>query len=92
MENNIFKTLTEDAINERLDNVLLHDKRYRKAQKKIDSLREELDKLELPKEQRLIINRLIASYVESGCCYGVVTYQQGLKDCALLLREMELIK
>ena len=92
MERNIFEILTENAINERLDNILLHDEGYRKVQKKIDRLIEEFDKLELPKEQRLIINRLIAFYTESGCCYGRITYQQGIKDCVFLLRKMRLIR
>ena len=89
---NIFEVLIENAVNERLDNILIQDNEYQEVQNKIRNLTEQLDKLELPKEQRLIIGRLIASHTDSGCCYGKITYQQGFRDCALLLKEMDLIK
>ena len=92
MEKNIFKILTENAINERLDDTILHDGAYRKVQKKIDHLMERFEKLNLTKRQRLIIDRLISAHIECGSCYGRVTYQQGIKDCAFLLKEMGLIK
>lgn len=92
MEKNIFEILTENAINERLDDTILRDSAYRKVQKKIDHLMEQFEKLDISKEQRLIIDRLITAHIECGSCYGRVTYQQGLRDCALLLKEMGLIK
>ena len=92
MEKNIFEILTENAINERLDDTILHDYAYRKVQKKIDRLMERFEKLNLTKEQKLIIDRLISAHIECGNCYGKVTYQQGIKDCVLLLMEMGLIK
>lgn len=92
MEKNIFEILTEYTVDERLDNILLQDDEYQKVQEKINNLRKQLDKLKLPKEQWLIVDRLISAHTESGCCYGRVAYQQGFRDCALLLREMGLIK
>ena len=92
MEKNIFEILTENAINERLDDTILHDDAYQKIKKKIDHLMEQFDKLNLTKEHRLIIDRLISAHIECGSCYGRVTYQQGVRDCALLLMEMGLIK
>lgn len=92
MDKNIFGVLTENAVNERLDDILLQDKEYQRIQNKISNLSEQLDQLDIPKEQLLIIDKLISSHTESGCYYGRITYQQGFKDCALLLREMELIK
>lgn len=92
MNKNIFEILTENVVNERMDKILLRDKEYQKVQKKINRFTEEFDKLGLPKEQRLIVDRLISSYTESGCCYRRIAYKQGIKDCTLLLRKMELIK
>ena len=48
--------------------------------------------LKLPKEQWLIIDRLVSAHTDCGWYYGRRTYQPGLKDCALLLREMQLIR
>lgn len=92
MDKNIFDVLTENAINERLDNILLQDIEYQKVQKKIDNLMAQFEDMELSKEQRLIVDRLISSHIEIGCCYGKITYQQGFKDCSFLLRELEMIK
>lgn len=63
MEKDIFEILTEYAINKRLDAVLLKDQEYQEAQKEISSLTEEFKQLELPKEQRLIVDRLMSSYM-----------------------------
>ena len=92
MDKNIFEILTEDAINERLDDTLLRDKKYRKISNKINNYAEQLNKLGLSKEQLLIIDKLISTHIESGYCYGRVTYQQGIRDCALLLSKMNLLK
>ena len=92
MDKNILDILTENAINERLDTILLQDIEYQKMQKKIDNLMAQFENLELSKEQKLIVDRFISSHIEIGCCYGKITYQQGFKDCAFLLREMKLIQ
>lgn len=92
MDKNIFDILTDNAINERLDDILIQDKEYQKIQEEIDDLIDQLNMLKLPKEQWLIIDRLVSAHTDCGCYYGRITYQQGLKDCALLLREMQLIR
>lgn len=92
MDGSIFEILTENALNERMDNILLHNEEYQKVQNEISQYGEKFQDLNLTKEQSLIVDRLIASYTKSGCCYGRIAYQQGIRDCALLLREMELIK
>lgn len=92
MDKNIYEILIENATNEYMDSVLLHDDEYKKIQDKISELVEQIDKFELSKEQRLIMDRLTSTYTASGCCYGRIAYQQGIRDCALLLRKMGLIK
>ena len=92
MDKNIYEILIENATNEYMDSVLLHDDEYKKIQDKISELTEQIDKFDLSKEQRLIMDRLISAHTASGCCYGRIAYQQGIRDCALLLRKMELIK
>ena len=92
MDKNIFEILTDNALNERLDSILLKDNEYQKVQAEIRNSTSKFDELDLPKEQRQIVDRLLSSHTKSGCYYGRIAYQQGIKDCALLLREMELIK
>lgn len=91
MDKNIFEVLIDNAVNERLDNILLQDSEYQQVQSKISNLAEQLNQLELPKEQKLIVDQLISLHTECGCCYGKMAYQQGFRGCALLLKEMQLI-
>lgn len=91
MDKNVFEILMDNAVNDRLDNILLQDSEYQQVQNKISNLAEQLKKLELPKEQKLMVDQLISLHTESGCCYGKIAYRQGFRDCALLLKEMQLI-
>lgn len=92
MKKNIFDIMTEYAINEGMDNVLLQNEEYIKIQNKIEEQRVQFDKLKLSKEQCLIVDRLLSTYMESGAVYGKMAYRQGFQDCAALLLEMKLIK
>ncbi len=91
MEKDIFDILTEYALNERLDSIIIHDDEYKKAQDRIEESINEFNKLNLPEEQRLIVDKLVSSYTASGCCYSKAAYQQGVKDCASLLKKLSLL-
>lgn len=92
MKKNIFDIITEYAINEGLDNVLLQNAEYIKNQNKIEEQREQFDKLNLSKEEYLIVDRLLSAYTESGAIYGKMAYRQGIQDCVELMTEMRLLK
>lgn len=92
MKKSIFEVITDYAVNEGLSSVIKQDDEYRKIQNKISDTTSEFDALCLPKDQRLVVDRLLTSYNESGACYGRMTYQRGFRDCAALLVEIGLIK
>ncbi len=92
MDKDIFDVITGYGVNEAVNNTLFHNEEYKWIQAEIDSLTDGFDKMNLPKEQRLLIDRLLSSYNESGALYGKIAYQQGIRDCALLLMEMGMIK
>ncbi len=92
MEKSIFEMITDYAVNEGLSRVLQQSDEYGRIQKKMNDATSEFEALCLPKEQRLIIDRLLTSYNESGAYYGKMTYQQGFRDCVLLLVEIGLIR
>lgn len=92
MEKNIFDIIAEYAINEGLDNVLLENAEYIEIQNKIEEHRKQFDKLNLTKEQCLIVDRLLSIYMESGAVYGKMAYRQGFRDCTVLLFEMGLLR
>ena len=92
MDKNIFEILTDNALNERLDSILLKDDEYQKVQDEIRNSASKFDELDLSKEQRLIVDRFISSHIKSGCCYGRIAYKCGMRDCVSLLLNMGLIK
>lgn len=92
MEKSVFEVITTYGINDGVNSSLLDGDEYKRIQAKIDSLTEDFDKLDLPEEQRVIVDRLISAYIENGAYYGKMTYQQGMRDCASLLLEIGLIK
>lgn len=91
-EKSIFDVMVGYATNEGLDSHLLQNAEYIKVQDKIIAQIKQFDELNLTKEQRLIADRLTSAYTESGVVYGKMAYKQGFQDCALLLREMNLLK
>ena len=92
MGKSIFDVITGYAVNEGLSHVLQQDEEYKQIMQNIDDLTEKMDTLGLPKEQRLLMDRLISAYNENGAYYGRMTYRQGFRDCAALLVEIGLIK
>ena len=92
MEKSIFEVIADYAVNEGLGSVIKQDDEYRKIQNKISDTTSEFDALYLPKEQRLVVDRLLTSYNESGAHYGKITYQQGFRDCVSLLLEIGMIR
>ena len=91
-EENIFEATTDYAINERMSKMLLGNRQYQKLQKRIDKQFALFDRLNLDREQWLVIDRLLSLYAENGALYGRITYQQGYRDCVAMLRAMDLIK
>lgn len=92
MGKSIFDVITGYAVNEGLSHVLQQDEEYKQIMQNIDDLTEKMDTLGLPKEQRLLMDRLISAYNENGAYYGRMTYRQGFRDCAALLVEIGLVK
>lgn len=91
-EKNIFEVVTDYSVNERINEILLEDEQYQDIQRQIDNQIGLFDGLNLDKEQKLIVDRLVSLHTESGALYGRMTYQQGCRDCVALLQAMNLIK
>lgn len=92
MKKSILGIITEYSVNEGMDNILLQDEEYMKIQKEINKQTDQFDKLDLTKEQRLIVDNLISAYNGSGAYDGVMNYKKGFRDCVKLLQEMNFLK
>lgn len=71
-----------------IDAVLRKDRMYRGAVRHQDAAFDELKKLGLDKEQRLIIDRAISADNECGAVYGALAYRLGMKDGIRLMAEI----
>lgn len=89
-EISILGIITEHAVNKRLDAILFRDWKFLSLQKKIDKQIEVFDKLDLSKEERLAVDRLLCTHTESGAYYSAAAYRLGFKDCASFLCEIGL--
>lgn len=85
---NIIGILSEHLMNERLDNILLDDPEYISLLENIDRATECFECLKLPMGQRMIVDNLISAYMAYGAYYARMAYQQGMKDCVGILREI----
>ena len=92
MNESIFEVITDYAVNEGLNSGMQQNDEYKRIHEEMDDLTSKYNALGLPKEQRLIVDRLLTSYNDSGAYYGKMTYQQGFRDCASLLVEIGMIK
>ena len=88
MEESFLDVITDSALNERFDKIILQDEKYIQLQEKIESLSGEYDALTLSDEQKLIINKLVDAYMEIGTYFAYATYRQGFRDCGNLFKEI----
>lgn len=92
MSKSILDLITEHAVNERLDAILLCDQYFSYLQEKIEKQMEVFDSLGLSKEVRQAVDRLVSAYTESAAYHSAAAYRLGLKDCAAMLRGIGLVK
>ena len=88
MEESFLDVITDSALNERFDRIILQDEKYVQLQEKIEELSGECDALTLTDGQKLAINKLVAAHTEIGTCFAYAAYRQGFKDCANLFKEV----
>lgn len=84
----LLELLFEVRMDGALERSLLTNKYYSHSNKKISKQHEKLGKLKLDKKQRLAVDRLLSAYNLSASAYGRAAYQQGFKDCQILMQEL----
>ncbi len=93
MEENrgILKVLTDVMMNERLDEILQYMEEYIVRQNEIDEATAEYNSLDLLPEEKKVVDKLVSAYNADGAFYATMAYQQGMKDCAVLLKEIGVV-
>lgn len=88
---NIFDTLIEYGTNEKLDATLYQNEEFHSIENKIADIRKKYSELNLAENDKKIIDKMLDLYAESQAFHVSVAYAQGMKDCAEILKKIELI-
>lgn len=84
----ILEILSENLMNERLDAILSDRVDNITAQDNIKKASEAIEFMKLPIAQSMAIDTLISAYNAYWAYYARMAYQQGMKDCVALMREI----
>lgn len=92
MDKDVFDSLVEQFINEKLDDIMMQDTEYIKLQEEIWKEWEMFDKLNLSEIQRSVIENLISLHIKVIELYSKKAYGQGFGDCISVLQEIGMIR
>ena len=86
----LLKIIVESS-NKRLDTMIFQDVKYLNIEQKVSRKLKRLEKGKLSKKQKRAVDELLTANNEENarCCH--LLYEQGLKDCASLFKELGII-
>ena len=88
---NIYKGLIENLADERMDNIVAKNKRFRMAEKNLKEALGKYDKLSLPEADAKVVDNAINAISEQSRVYGELAYTLGMKDAVKLLKKIGVI-
>lgn len=91
MDKDIREILAGYMTKERFDRIATEEKKFLQKDELVQSLTKQLQKSEMTEEQRLAVDRLLTANKESNSIYSQLSYIQGVKDCANMLKRLNLI-
>ena len=87
----VYKDLIKSLVNERLDKIVVRNKKFRKADKRYKEAIERCNDLQLSKEDALVVDRTINAFAAQSAVYVELSYIQGIKDTVWLLKKIGVI-
>ena len=86
MEESFLDVVTDNALNERFDKIILQNEKYNQLQEKIEGLSGEYDSLALQDEQKLVINSLSLRIRKSEHALRMLHTVKGLRTALICLK------
>lgn len=86
----LLNVLVESGI-KKLDLVLQEDEEFINLQNETEEATKNYDALDLDRNAKLIIDRMVSAYNSEGAYYGEVAYRLGILDCVELLKELNIL-
>ena len=90
-EENLLDILAEEGIHTALRDVLDANELYKSAEKEVDEILSELQKVGLSREQNKVVDKALSATNASGATYGATAYRLGLHDGIKLMSEVRQI-
>ena len=87
----VYDSLIKDLLNERMDKIVVRNKKFRKADQRYKEAIKRCDKLSLSKPDALVVDRTINAFAAQSAVYAELAYLQGIKDAVWLLKKIEVI-
>ena len=87
----VYKDLIKDLLNERMDKIVVRNKKFRKADKRYKEALKQCNDLPLSKEDALVVDRAISAFAVQSAVYAELAYIQGIKDTVWLLKKIGVI-
>lgn len=87
----VYKFLVKNLVNERMDKIVVRNKRFRQADRRYKEALKRCDDLPLSKEDAKVVDRAISAFAVQSAVYAEVAYIQGMKDVVKLLKEIGVI-
>ena len=87
----LFEVLCEYASNTHFDEIICKDKEYSELLDEIIELQNTYQALELPEQQRYVVDDYVKANLELNGIYCHALYKQALKDCVVMLKELNIL-
>ena len=87
----VYNHLIKSLVNERLDKIVVRNKKFRKADRRYKEAIERCNDLQLSKEDALVVDRTINAFAAQSSVYAELAYIQGIKDTIWLLKKLKII-
>lgn len=88
-KNGLLEIIAAYRTGDALDEIMAKDKDYQEALKEQKEAFDWLDRLELTKEQKSVIDQAITANNHFGAVYGAVAYRFGMEDGISLVWELQ---
>ena len=92
MGKDVFEISAEYFINERLEDILMQDRKFTGLQKQIWEQMKRLEMSDMNMQQSLAVEGLVSLHIKNTELYALKAYEYGFRDCISVLRKLDLIR
>ena len=88
---NVYKSMVKSLTGERMDEIVIRNKRYRKANKRYEEALKRWKELQLSEKDDRVVDNALNTLAAQDAVYSELAYRQGMKDVVQLLKDIGVI-